>query len=295
MTTAISLIVGGNSYNVNSDPFYVNRWEGLRFLPRLRQAQSGPQQHGDTDRGGRGQARFFSLTFTVVSDDMPDYIANCATLRRYLTMQADPLSILFNFDGTQYQIDAHPISDPGIFNNKFKMVDIPVRFKAADPTLYHPTLNEEVWALNVQNELTLPFTLPFTLGSNIINGTRAIAYTGDVDSYPVLALTGPLTAPQMENQESGDVIALAGGQKIAVGETVTFDLRYGSKTVKTNLGGGSRLADVSTSLDDLSTFRLLAAIDGTASRTNTLRVTASEAVTGQSAIKIGWYTRYGGF
>jgi len=298
MTTAISLIVGGNSYNVNNGaPFLVTAWEGLGALPRARLAQSGPQQHGETDLGWRGLPRYFSLAFTIVSTGLGNCInANRRALMRYLTPQADPLSILFNFDGTQYQIDAHPLSEPGALaaSDIYKLAAVPVRFRAADPTLYHPTLNSTSWTLSVQDDLILPFTLPFVLGSSMINDTKDIAYTGDVDSYPVIEMTGPLPSPHITNEESGDTLALAGGQSIAVGKTVTFDLRYGNKTVM-ETGGVSRIADLSTSLDDLSTFRLLAAVDGTASRTNTLRVTASEAVAGQSAIKIKHYTRYGGF
>jgi hypothetical protein len=291
-------IICGQTYNINNGaPFYLNAWDGLGPLPVRRLQQGGPLQDGVTDRGWRGQPRFFALRFLYAStglDNRTNVIRR--TLLRYLAPRNAALALRLVFDGTPYQIDCFPLEEGGTAQAEevLCLTQTTARFYAPDPTFYNPVSQTETWVLDVTNDLILPFTTPFILGTNIINATRVINYAGDVDAFPVLRLRGPLNAPQVLNETTGYIIAFRGGTGIALGEEVTIDLRYGVKTVTTNLGGGSRLADIDPNRDDLARFTLAAAVDGSGTRANTLRVVATGAAAGQSGVSITFNTRYAG-
>jgi len=303
VATSVYLIVGGVLYEMNDGaPFFVTAWDGLGLLPVNRLSQRGALQHGDTDTGWRGQPRFFSVTFGINRGcSIADRIAARRTLLQRIAPRNDALALRFVFDVGEtteriYQIDARSIAEPGAVEARdvHGLTLVPVRFKASDPTFYDPAVIVATWALAISNDLILPFELPFILGTNIINDTLDVAYTGDLDDYPIIRFRGPLIEPQIENVTTGDIIGFRSGASIAVDEQVTIDLRYGNKTVTSNLGGVSRLGDIDPNRDDLARFSLAAALDGSGARVNTFRVIATGALEGASAATLTYNTRYSG-
>lgn len=290
---AVYAIVGGNAYQLDCDGSLTEYLgaQGVGALPVQRFLQTGYQQQGATDYGYKLQPRVFRLL-----------LRSRETLFSGLEGLRDSLSRIFDEGGVSIrwtradtsvrQIDCFRVGelDPDYTPGDGFAPIIPITLQAPDPTFYDPTQVTVTWTLTITSGLLLPLSLPIFIGTNIINSAQTVAYTGSADTYPVIELTGPLTTPKVYNETLGLEIAFTAGTTIAVGETVTIDCTQDSKTVTTNLGGGSRIGDLSDG-NDLALFRLARAVDGTTSRNNVLRVTASGAVAGSSAVRVKYYTR----
>ncbi len=111
-----------------------------------------------------------------------------------------------------------------------------VQWTAADPRLYSPT--EYTVTIGQPTEpsgLTWPLTWPLNWGSGGDSGSRQLTNAGDVESSPVLEITGPCEVPAVTNLRTGRTIELS--ITLAAGETLVVDTREGTAT----LGGADRL------------------------------------------------------
>lgn len=139
-------------------------------------------------------------------------------------------------------------------------------------------------ALNQTQIESLNFTM-----SNEASGsahTSSIAYAGDVDSYPVITITGPLANPVITNITTGDVLDFTGGT-VGTAEIWIIDTRYGRKSA---LSGTTSVASYLSEDSDLSTFRLVPDPLATGG-TNTIAVESTNAGTASSVV-ISYYNRY---
>lgn len=128
-----------------------------------------------------------------------------------------------------------------------------------------------------------------TFGSSTINITLnsgEIATAGDWYTFPTITIVGPASYPEIENETSGYIITM--DYDIPIGRTVTFDLRYGYKTVTDDLG--TNLAGYVPATDDLADFCLWPA-PLAANGENDIRLFCGGA-TGATSITIEWYDRY---
>ncbi len=284
----VDAIVGGNLYDVTTTALILAGHDGLGEAPLHRLTERGAQQNGDTDVGYRLDPRIFSLAFEYAGNAGDRYDER-QRLRRLFTPQAE-LTLRFTLPNFEVRnIDCKRLEAPLPVESRGALGQrLTYRFRAAEAPFYATTEQTATWSLNVSDDLVLPYELPYFLGGSIINDAQDIAYVGDIDTHPVIQLTGPMVNPLIENQETGDKLHLI--YTIAAGQAVTIDTRYGSKSV--TLTGGTRL--VLTDDSNLGTFAIVAAIDGTASRTNTIFASATGAVAGQTNIQIAWYNRYGG-
>ena len=86
--------------------------------------------------------------------------------------------------------------------------------------------------LTALENVILPMTFPFLLGS--ATATQDITYVGTWFSYPVIEADGPTAGVYIENTTLG--LSLSLSYVIPTGDTVTFDLSEGTKTVYDNNG-----------------------------------------------------------
>lgn len=115
----------------------------------------------------------------------------------------------------------------------------------------------------------------------------ALVYAGDVDSYPVITITGPLANPVLTNLVTGDTLDFTGGT-VGSADTWTIDTRYGRKSVLN--ASGSSVANYLSDASDLATFRLVS--DPIApGGTNTITMGGSAQGTAAAAT-LSWYNRY---
>lgn len=115
----------------------------------------------------------------------------------------------------------------------------------------------------------------------------AVVYTGDVDSYPVIQLRGPITNPVITNDVTGDTLYFSGGT-LGSSDVWTIDTRYGRKSI-TNQAGSSVMQYLSDS-SDLASFRLVPAPLAPGG-TQTISAGGGSVGTATS-FEIAYYTRY---
>lgn len=122
-------------------------------------------------------------------------------------------------------------------------------FKALDPVIYDPTV-KTVTVGSSTSVLQLPVTFPFVLGAYAYNFT--VNYLGNFESYPTITLAGTINKFTIINNSTGKRISL--DYDVSIGETVTINLGYGSKTITNNFDQG--LLGYLTQNSDLGVFNL---------------------------------------
>lgn len=114
-----------------------------------------------------------------------------------------------------------------------------------------------------------------------------IVYTGDVDSYPVITITGPFSNPVLTNSTTGDVLDFTGGT-VGSADVWTIDTRYGRKSALN--AAGSSVANFLSDDSDLATFRLVS--DPLAAGGNNTIVLSGSAGGSAAAVAVAYYNRY---
>ncbi len=164
-----------------------------------------------------------------------------------------------------------------------------VRFVAPDPTIYDPATATASFAITLDADLVFPITFPITFGAGDVDETLNITYPGTWFSLPTIIITGPIERPSLENESTGETIAL--DSNIGPGRTVTIDLAYGVKTVVDDLG--NNLIGTVTPDSDLGTWHLAADPEAPAG-VNVIRLRGSNP-TAATAVSLAYLVRYFGF
>lgn len=294
MAFALDAIVGGITYSLSDGTLcnYVGQ-DGLGMAPTHRMRERGPQQAGVTDLGYLLDERYFRVFLDVHGTSAADICNRRNTLLRILQGAADPVTLRFlRSNGDYRSIDADYI-DGLSFSSAARIGFVEraaVLMAAADPTFYDPAMVGVDFALAPGGAWAIPWVIPWPIGAAAIDDIQAIVYSGSAPSHPIIYIGGPITNPVIENETTGERLDFT-GYSIVVGDTYTIDCRYGYKTVTDN-AGNSKIAEL-TEDSDLSTFHLAAAVDGTDSLTNTIRVTGIN-VTAVTNITMTYYQRYVG-
>lgn len=124
--------------------------------------------------------------------------------------------------------------------------------------------------------------------SGTISQAVAVAYEGDLPEYPVISLTGPITAPYITNTATGETLNF-GTNVIGAGTTYVIDTRYGQKTV---LYGTVSKIDQLSDDSDLGTWHL--APNPVATGGTNVIVVGGSALTGATSVSIVYYHRFQG-
>ena len=132
--------------------------------------------------------------------------------------------------------------------------------------------------------------LGITFGSATLSEGFVINYEGTWDAFPTISVTGPWDNFTITNGATLETLDF--GYNIDSGETVVFDLAYGTKSV-TNQNGTNLIGSLSTD-SDLATFHLATDSEVTtqlADGINPMTVTGTN-LDENSALILEWYTRY---
>lgn len=290
----LDAIVGGVTYSLSDGTlcYWVGQ-DGLGMAPVHRLRERGPNQHGETDRGFRLDPRRLRLFFDVMGEDSGDVYDKRTELLRILGPQDDPVTLRWRLDnGDVRSLNADCVGDLSFptTNRRGYLERAVVQMSAAEPSFYDPTLVSVSFSLVVAGAWAIPWAIPWPIGAGTLDDTQDIVYTGSWRSYPIIYVTGPLTDARIENLTTGDVLDF-NGATIAAGDVYTIDCRYGYKTV-VDSAGDNKIGDL-TDDDDLATFHIAAPMDGSASRTNTLQVTGTNA-TALTSVLVQYYRRYTG-
>ena len=132
--------------------------------------------------------------------------------------------------------------------------------------------------------------LGILFGSATLSEGFVINYEGTWDAFPTISVTGPWDNFTITNGATLETLDF--GYNIDSGETVVFDLAYGTKSV-TNQNGTNLIGSLSTD-SDLATFHLATDSEvttGLADGINPMVVTGTN-LDENSALVLIWYTRY---
>jgi hypothetical protein len=250
-------------------------------------------QHGETDVGFRLDPRIITLLLAMPTQTYSAYWTARASLLSILlsTSESDDITLRFTLDnGSVRSLDCHYVAGGGLATSEeanSRLQKIPLMFSAGDPTFYNPTSTTATWTIASIAGLIFPITFPIIFGSDTIDVSETITYTGTWISYPVFTLTGPMSYAQIRNTSTSEKLML--NYAIPAGRTVTIDLGFSAKTIKDNTGLNliSYLSDDS----DLATFHLAPAPE-VAGGINVLTINAGSGIVGITQIEMTYYNRY---
>jgi len=155
-----------------------------------------------------------------------------------------------------------------------------------DPRWYDPAINTvDIGLGGGSGAFVIPLEIPFEIGVSTLNATHAIAYAGNVKSYPTIRITGPITDAYIENEETGAVLDFD-GYTIAADDYYEIDLGYADNTV-VDSSGDNKKGELSND-SDLVGFYIDPEVG---SGTNALRITGS-SVSEATSVRISYYDYY---
>lgn len=205
-----------------------------RFGPRsIHDIESVPLQAGGRRRSVRHDVREFALPLWVSA-------ASDSALRtavRTLIFRLDPA----RGDGTlrvtapggdQREIACRVVSglevdeDFGDVTGQEWQRLTPV-FSAVDP--YWSDTSDTSASVTTGDAVTFFPFFPLVLSSSEVFGGVTINNTGDVETWPVITITGPGTDPIVRNSTTGEMLGV--DYTLGAGEVLTIDTRPGRKTV----------------------------------------------------------------
>jgi hypothetical protein len=164
-------------------------------------------------------------------------------------------------------------------------------FIAQDPTWYDPVVNTIAWTLAGVDHLIFPITIlpsgsDFIFGTDVIDDSVTVMYTGTWIAYPTVTIVGPLDGMTLLNVSTGEMLHM--DYNIPVGVTVTIGLQYGNKYVVDN--NGNNLIGTLSEDSDLATFHV-APDPEVAGGNNIFKVTGIHADV-STAVRLSFNTRY---
>lgn len=141
--------------------------------------------------------------------------------------------------GTEFLLLGRPrLVDPTIRTLGRGSIVTKAGFVALDPTIYSGTLHSEILTLPVvTGGLTVPFTVPFTIGASVLSGRRQVTNAGTATVGLTLRIDGPVEDPRVSVLADGTVTTLTIGLTLLAGQWLEVDT--GARTVYLN-GTSSR-------------------------------------------------------
>lgn len=252
--------------------------EGFGMPPITYLTTAGPVQHGETVHDWFLNPRIIQLMISNSSNSRQEYTRARAALldairpNRQTMDHHRELGVLRKrlSDGSLRDLKVMIESGPGFGPrdltrwDEYRFQEI-LRFIAHDPILFNP-LQQCRSFLAVAgspgsgggSQLIFPATFPILFGIGTGSGggggglSGVLQYNGTWEEYPQIVIHGPVTGIVIENQSTGERLAIE--DEILEGETVTFDLTYAIKTV-THSDGSNWLGMLSDD-SDLATFHL---------------------------------------
>lgn len=291
----LDIIIKGIAYSLD-DGTYCQHLDhaGVGMMPSHRLTQRGPQQHGVTDLGFRGDPRVVQLALLLEGTLMSDYWTRRTTLLGLFKPTDDPLGLRFTLDnGDVRQLDCQYVGGMDM-DSREKMRythAVGVTLEAADPSFYDPVSETVVFALGGGSAaFEVPMAIPLNIGVSVMDQTVTIDYDGSWLVHPYrIRITGPISDACITNLATDEKLDFD-GVTIDAADYYDIDCRYAYKTVLDS-NEVNKIADL-TEDSDLATWHLAAHPDVTDGQ-NGVQVTGS-AVTAATEVTVQWFDRFVG-
>jgi hypothetical protein len=299
MAIKLDVVRGNEIFSLNGGSL-VYRVEttgiGLPTIRRLRQA--GPFQLGVTNRGFRLDERAILLTLFFQAASLGDADARRDILAEiFKPLESTPLSLRFTRDdGSVRQIDGYAdgvIDFPDTPDRDrigvSQRVVVPFVPTDNDPVFYDPALQRVKFTNLSGSGFIIPFEVPLIQNTGtLINATQSVVYDGNWQEYPIIYVTGPatdITITNLTTDETLDFPALV----LTAGQTMTIDLRFGSKTIRRE--NGANLLPYLSEDSDLAYWHLATTPEASGG-VNNVQVAVADDVTSTTALELTYYNRY---
>ena len=285
---------------LDQKPFLLFDHDGFGIPKAVRIEDSGPLQHGTSDRGMKLPARDIVLYIKLFADDWEDYYKKRAELARWFspfgeagTLQVTEagVGIMSGTDGLEisgYAVEG--LEYPGSDREGLNQI-VPIVLHCANP--FWQDINATTVTFSGgggSDTFGVPTVVPFKVGASTMLVSQFVDYVGDADAYPVIKVFGPVTDFKIWQAGTNDLTQYTTlldftGTTIAAGDWYEIDLRYGVKTIKDS-NGVNKISTLSAN-SNLATFRLFAGASNYISMTGT-------GITSSTMAQLTWKNAYGG-
>lgn len=126
-----------------------------------------------------------------------------------------------------------------------QLANITVQWSCSDPCFYTtPTQDPSVTPPGTTAGFSFPLAFPLSFGGGTLAGALSINNTGNIESRPLLVVTGPCTGPSITNSSAPGSPNIAFNLAMASGDTLVIDMDMHTATYFTagSTIGGNRLA-----------------------------------------------------
>jgi len=281
---------------LDQKPYLLYEHDGFGIPQTKRIEDSGPLQHGTTDRGMKLPARDIVLYVQMFADDWEDYYEKRAELARWFspfgdagTLQVTEEGVGITSGGGGLEISGYAVEGldfPGSEREGLTQT-IPIVLHCSDP-LWQDIESSSVTfsAGGGSDTFEVPTVVPFKIGASTMLVSQLVDYVGDADAYPIIKIYGPVTDLNISRVSSKTIMKLDfAGTTIAAGDWYEIDLRYGVKTIKDS-NGVNKISTLSAN-SNLATFRLFAGASNYIAMTGT-------GITSSTMAQLTWKNAYGG-
>ena len=280
---------------LDQKPYLLYEHDGFGIPRTARIEDSGPLQHGTTDRGMKLPARDIVLYVQMFADDWADYYEKRAELARWFspfgeagTLQVTEAGVGGSNVRGGLEISGYAVEGldfPGSEREGLTQT-VPIVLHCSDP-LWQDIESSSVTfsAGGGSDTFEVPTVVPFKVGASTMLVTQLVDYVGDADAYPVIKIFGPVTDLKIWQAIKITMQLNFAGTTIAAGDWYEIDLRYGVKTIKDS-NGVNKISTLSAN-SNLATFRLFAGASNYISMRGT-------GITSSTMAQLTWKNTYGG-
>ena len=282
---------------LDQKPYLLYEHDGFGVPRTARIEDSGPLQHGTTDRGMKLPARDIVLYVQMFADDWEDYYEKRAELARWFSPFGDAGILRVTEDGVSgssgenggLEISGYAVEGldfPGSEREGLTQT-VPIVLHCSDPFWQDIESSSVTFSAGGGSDtFEVPTVVPFKVGASTMLVSQLVDYVGDADAYPIIKIFGPVTDLNISHAASKTIMKLDfAGTTIAAGDWYEIDLRYGVKTIKDS-NGVNKISTLSAN-SNLATFRLFAGASNYISMTGT-------GITSSTMAQLTWKNAYGG-
>lgn len=279
---------GRMDLRLDRKPFILLKHDGFGMPPSPRIESSAPLQHGTIDRGVKLPARNITLYIGLFADSWEHYYQLRETLLYYFAPDGITGFLTVIEGGYTRRIYGHAVA--GL---EFKDADRSFQTHIVPVVIHCPN---PLWQNNMYSYIAIdaggstdvgsvPTTVPFTVGTSMMNETSVVAYRGSFESYPeMIDIYGAITDPVLRNNATGAILDFT-GTTIAADDHYTIELGYGKNKVYDS-------AFVNR-IDRLSANSNMTGFKFIPNENNSITVTGS-SITGTTGVYMLWYDRFFG-
>jgi len=281
---------------LDQKPYLLYEHDGFGIPRTARIEDSGPLQHGTTDRGMKLPARDIVLYVQMFADDWEDYYEKRAELARWFSPFGDAGVLRVTEDGVGgsnggggLEISGYAVEGldfPGSEREGLTQT-VPIVLHCSDPFWQDINASSVLYSAGGGSDtFEVPTVVPFKVGASTMSISQVLDYRGDADAYPVIKVFGPVTDFKIwqANTKATTLLDFT-GTTIAAGDWYEIDLHYGVKTIKDS-AGANKISTLSAA-SNLATFRLVAGI------VNTIAASGS-GITSATMVQLTWKNAYSG-